>query len=69
MSPTRAPHCSQYKEKLNVLEAELQQHRNNMALGYTVGVGARLQRQWLAECAVRRCLLHSLPGAIIMPPH
>lgn len=31
----------QYKEQLNQLEAELQQHRNTMALGYTVDVGAR----------------------------
>lgn len=48
-----------------MLEAELQQHRNNMALGYTAGVGAaaragRVARRVARRAAVRRrCLLPS----------
>lgn len=30
-------------------------------------MGARLEQQWPAECAMRRCLLHSLPGAVMLP--
>lgn len=47
--PSSSPPCAlspQYKERLNQLEAELQQHRNNMALGYTVGVRAGGGEEW-----------------------